>query len=34
LKGDYRLRRDALVFKHLAGFKPVPFEKMGLQRQR
>jgi hypothetical protein len=33
LKGDYRLRRDASVFKHLPGFKPIPFEKMGLQRQ-
>ena len=32
-KGDYRLRRDAPVFKHLAGLKPIPFEKMGLQRQ-
>ena len=29
-KGDYRLRRDASVFKHLPGFKPLPFEKMGL----
>jgi hypothetical protein len=32
-KGDYRLRRDASVFKHVAGFKSVPFEKMGLQRR-
>lgn len=33
-KGNYRLRRDASVFKHLPGFKPLPFEKMGLQRRR
>lgn len=33
-KGDYRLRRDAPVLKHLTGFKPLPFEKMGLQRER
>jgi hypothetical protein len=31
-KGDYRLRGNALVFKRLAGFKPIPFEKIGLQR--
>jgi len=31
-KGDYRLRRDAAVFQHLAGFQQIPFEKMGLQR--
>ena len=31
-RGDYRLRRDSPVFKHLPGFKPLPFEKMGLQR--
>ncbi|HOW65445.1 MAG TPA: right-handed parallel beta-helix repeat-containing protein [Candidatus Paceibacterota bacterium] len=31
-KGDYRLRRDAPVFKRVAGFKSVPFGKMGLQR--
>lgn len=31
-KGDYRLRRDAPVFKHLPGFKPIPFENMGRQR--
>ena len=33
-KGDYRLRRDSPVYKRLPGFKPLPFEKMGLQRQR
>jgi hypothetical protein len=32
-RGDYRLRRDSPVFKHLPGFKPLLFEKMGLQRQ-
>ncbi|HEY5912081.1 MAG TPA: right-handed parallel beta-helix repeat-containing protein [Verrucomicrobiae bacterium] len=32
-RGDYRLRRDSPVFKHLPGFKPLPFEKMGLRRQ-
>jgi hypothetical protein len=31
-KGDYRLRSNAAVYEHLPGFKPVPFEKMGLQR--
>jgi hypothetical protein len=31
-KGDYRLRPDAVVYRHLPGFKPVPFDKMGLQR--
>jgi hypothetical protein len=31
-KGDDRLRADAPVFKPLPGFKPIPFEKMGLQR--
>jgi hypothetical protein len=33
-RGDYRLRRDSPVYKHLPGFEPFPFEKMGLQRQR
>ena len=32
-KGDYRLRGNAPVFKRLAGFKPIPFEKIGLQRK-
>jgi hypothetical protein len=32
-EGDYRLRRRAPVFKHLPGFRPIPFEKIGLQRQ-
>jgi hypothetical protein len=32
-KGDYRLRRNAEVFKQLKGFAPVPFEQMGLQRR-
>jgi hypothetical protein len=31
-KGDYRLRPDAAVYQHLPGFKPVPFEQMGLER--
>ncbi len=31
-KPDYRLRPDAPVFKRLPGFKPVPFEEMGLRR--
>jgi hypothetical protein len=30
-KGDYRLRPDAAVFKHLPEFKPVPFEQIGLR---
>ena len=32
-KGDYRLRRNAPAYKHLPGFKPIPFEKIGLQRR-
>ncbi len=30
-KGDYRLRRESPVFKHLPGFKPLPVDKMGLE---
>jgi len=30
--GNFGLRRNARVFKHLPGFKPIPFSKMGLQR--
>lgn len=33
-RGNYRLRDDAEVFKKLSGFKPIPFEQMGLQRDR
>jgi hypothetical protein len=33
-KGDYLLRPDALVFKRVPDFKPIPFEQMGLQRPR
>lgn len=33
-KGDYRLRPDAAVFKHLPGFKEIPFKQMGLDRQQ
>lgn len=32
-KGDYRLRRNAPAYKHLPGFKPIPFEIIGLQRK-
>ena len=32
-KGNYRLRRNAPVYSHLPGFKPIPFEKIGLQRK-
>jgi len=32
-KGDYRLRRNAPAYEHLPGFKPIPFEKIGLQRR-
>src|SRR6185369_175576 len=32
-KGDYRLRCDAPAFKHLPGFKSIPFDNMGLLRQ-
>lgn len=28
--GDFRLRPDAPVFKHVPGFEPIPFERMGL----
>ena len=30
--GDFRLRPDAPVFSKIPGFKPVPFERMGLYR--
>ena len=29
-KGDFRLKASSEVFKRLPGFKPIPFEKMGL----
>lgn len=29
-EGDYRLRKDAEVFRRLRGFKAIPFEKIGL----
>jgi len=29
-KGDFRLKPDSEVFKHLPGFVPIPFKKMGL----
>ncbi|MCE5240209.1 right-handed parallel beta-helix repeat-containing protein [bacterium] len=29
-RGDFRLRADAPVFKHLPGFQPIPFAQMGL----
>jgi hypothetical protein len=32
-KGNYRLRRDAEVFKKLPSFAPIPFEQMGLQKR-
>jgi len=32
LKADYRLRPTASVFQRLPGFKPIPFEKIGLRR--
>ena len=28
--GDFRLRSDSAVFERLPGFRPIPFEKMGL----
>lgn len=31
-KRDFRLRRDAKVFRSLPGFVPIPFEQIGLQR--
>lgn len=31
--GDYRFRKDAVVFERLPGFKPVPFAEMGLRRR-
>jgi hypothetical protein len=31
-QGDYRLKPDAAVYQQLPGFKPPPFETMGLQR--
>jgi hypothetical protein len=32
-KGDYRLRSDSVIYKHLQGFKPVYFEQMGLTKK-
>lgn len=29
-RGDFRLRPDSPVFKHLADFQPIPMEEMGL----
>lgn len=31
-KGDFRLRKDAALYRHLPGFQPVPFEQMGLYK--
>ncbi|HWB53564.1 MAG TPA: right-handed parallel beta-helix repeat-containing protein, partial [Tepidisphaeraceae bacterium] len=31
--GDFQLRPDAAVFKHLPDFKPIPFEKIGPENQ-
>jgi len=31
-KGDFRLKDGAAVFQKLPGFKPIPFEKIGLER--
>lgn len=31
-EGDYELKADSLVFKKIEGFKPVPFDRMGLYR--
>ncbi len=31
-QGNYRLRPDATVFKHLPTFNAIPFEQMGLKR--
>ena len=28
--GDYTLREDSEVFRHLPGFEPIPFHEMGL----
>jgi len=33
-RGDFRLRPDAAVFDRLPGFKPIPFEKIGLVKSR
>jgi hypothetical protein len=33
-QGDFRLKPDAEVFKRLPGFKPIPFEKIGLLKTR
>jgi len=30
-RGDFRLRMNAVVFRKIPGFKPLPFEKMGLR---
>jgi hypothetical protein len=32
--GDFRLRPDAEVFKHLPDFKPIPFEQIGPQAEK
>ncbi|MDB6026118.1 MAG: hypothetical protein JWM68_2341 [Verrucomicrobiales bacterium] len=31
--GNFQLRPDAEVFKHLPGFKPIPFEQIGFQKR-
>ncbi len=31
---DFRIRRDSLIYKSLPGFKPIPFEKIGLKKQQ
>ncbi len=31
-KLDFRLRRGSVAYRKIPGFKPVPFEKMGLRR--
>jgi hypothetical protein len=33
-RGDFRLRPDAEVLKRLPGFRPIPFEKIGLLDRR
>ena len=32
-KMDFRLRDDSVVFKKIPGFKPIPFETIGLKKK-
>lgn len=31
-RGNYRLTPDAMAFKEIPGFKPIPFDEIGIQK--